>query len=334
MSAAVKLSDIRTDGETQIRDGLRDAVVTEYAETYSETPDAMPPVTVFHDGNDYWIGDGHHRVAAAAQAGPESIAGDVREGSRREALLHAVGANAAHGLRRSSSDKRRAVMALLEDDEWARWSNSEIARVCRVPESSVRNRRKELTSQNAKSESEPRRYKTRHGTEATMNTQNIGAAAKPSPKPPSKSRPSGEPAAAAQEQEAAPPPAASKGKTGKRLKPAMGRTIAKAVVSKMSEIRWTDTERAEGYQTVRDFMTSKIGWGNEPKGDAGRVQLAIELLEGISDSGEHRNDALGRLADWLAQQQGIKQGRTAGVVHGSGADARDAALRLARGGEQ
>ena len=33
--------------------------------------------------------------------------------------LHSVGANATHGLRRSNADKRRAVVLLLEDEEWS-----------------------------------------------------------------------------------------------------------------------------------------------------------------------------------------------------------------------
>jgi hypothetical protein len=35
-------------------------------------------------------------------------------------------------LRRSNADRRRAVMALLKDEEWSGWSDREIARRCRV----------------------------------------------------------------------------------------------------------------------------------------------------------------------------------------------------------
>jgi hypothetical protein len=41
---------------------------------------------------------------------------------------HRSGANAAHGYRRTSEDKRRAVMTLLDDPIWAHWNNMEIAR--------------------------------------------------------------------------------------------------------------------------------------------------------------------------------------------------------------
>ena len=46
------------------------------------------------------------------------IAALVKAGTRRDAVLAAAGANAAHGLRRSAADKARAVDALLTDDEW------------------------------------------------------------------------------------------------------------------------------------------------------------------------------------------------------------------------
>lgn len=68
----------------------------------------------------------------------------VRQGDRRRAILHSVAANAAHGLRRSNADKRRAVMTLLEDDEWSHWSNIEIARRCGVSHKMVNSMRHEV----------------------------------------------------------------------------------------------------------------------------------------------------------------------------------------------
>ena len=51
--------------------------------------------------------------------GLAKISADVREGSRRDAILYAVGANASHGLKRTNRDKRNAVMVLLKDPEWS-----------------------------------------------------------------------------------------------------------------------------------------------------------------------------------------------------------------------
>jgi ParB-like chromosome segregation protein Spo0J len=94
---------------------------------------AFPPVVVFGDGGDgYWLADGYHRWHAATIAGLQTIGADVRPGGRREAILHSAGANAEHGWRRSSEDKRRAVRTLLNDPEWRQWSDREISRRCGV----------------------------------------------------------------------------------------------------------------------------------------------------------------------------------------------------------
>lgn len=53
-----------------------------------------------------------------------TIAVDVRPGSQRDAILYSLGANAAHGRRRTNADKRRAVQRMLSDEEWSRWSHT------------------------------------------------------------------------------------------------------------------------------------------------------------------------------------------------------------------
>ncbi len=127
----VPIADLALDGSTQPRAALDAATVAEYAEALGAGA-AFPPVVVYHDGAAWWLADGFHRVAAAQAAGQATVLAEVRPGDRRAALLHAVGANAVHGLRRSNADKRRAVLLLLEDPEWSHWSDREIARQCRV----------------------------------------------------------------------------------------------------------------------------------------------------------------------------------------------------------
>ena len=51
----------------------------------------------------------------------------VRAGTRRDAILFAVGANGDHGLRRTNEDKRRSVLVLLRDEEWGAKSDRWIA---------------------------------------------------------------------------------------------------------------------------------------------------------------------------------------------------------------
>ncbi len=133
----LSLESIRRDGGTQPRDSLNEDTVREYAERV-EAGDAFPAVTVFFDGAEYWLADGFHRAAAFASVGKAEIEADVRQGTQRDAVLFSVGANAAHGLPRSNADKRRAVLVLLNDPEWSRWSDREVAKRCNVSHTYVR----------------------------------------------------------------------------------------------------------------------------------------------------------------------------------------------------
>jgi hypothetical protein len=56
----------------------------------------------------------------------------VHEGTWRDAVLYSVSANATHGKRRTNEDKRRAVLTLLNDPHWERWSDRQIAKHCDV----------------------------------------------------------------------------------------------------------------------------------------------------------------------------------------------------------
>lgn len=125
------LAVIRLDGGTQPRATISSPLFEEYAQAIADGA-TLPPIVVYHDGAEYWLADGYHRFYAHQTLGVVQIEADVRQGSRRDAVLFSVGANADHGWRRSNDDKRRAVLALLNDSEWASWSDREIARRCYV----------------------------------------------------------------------------------------------------------------------------------------------------------------------------------------------------------
>lgn len=143
MSTQIELKKIRRDGGTQSRADIDKDIVAEYAERMREGVQ-FPPVTLFYDGKAYWLADGFHRVSAAAAAELTAIAADVRQGTQRDAILHSVGVNANHGLRRTNDDKRRAVEVLLRDPEWRVWSDREIARTAAVDHKTVGKWRAEL----------------------------------------------------------------------------------------------------------------------------------------------------------------------------------------------
>jgi hypothetical protein len=142
---AVPLAHIK-NGDAQMRVEMHPETVNDYANDMLDGA-VFPPIIVFHDGNDFWLADGFHRVEAERKIGRETIVAEIREGSSRDAVLHGIGSNAAHGLRRTQADKRRAVERLLKDSEWARWSDRKIAEVAKVDHKTVGTIRRELAGE-------------------------------------------------------------------------------------------------------------------------------------------------------------------------------------------
>lgn len=142
----LSLEQIVTDGGTQSRARLSEEVVGDYAALMDEGVD-LPPVLCFYDGDRYFLADGFHRVAAAKLLEWREIEAIVCQGTRRDAVLYSTGANATHGLRRTCADKRRAVLTLLADEEWGKWSNREIARSTGVDEKLIRRIKSELSAE-------------------------------------------------------------------------------------------------------------------------------------------------------------------------------------------
>ena len=173
MLQTLKIQSIRRDCGTQIRAGMTEDAVTEYAEAIRGGV-TLPPVTVYRTPEgQHLLVDGFHRLEARSRCGFDAIVVEVINGTERDAILHAVGANARHGVRRSNDDKRRAVETLLRDPEWGAWSDREIARRASVSHTLVSRVRAALSG-NVATEAE-RRYVTKHGSESVMDTTNIGA---------------------------------------------------------------------------------------------------------------------------------------------------------------
>lgn len=166
----LKISSIKVDGDLQSRDAISEAVVQEYTEVIREGG-KMPPVTAFYDGTKYHLADGWHRFFAHKSAGFPEIEANIIEGTRRDAILFSLSANDDHGLRRSNADKRKAVMVILDDFEWSGWSDTEIAKACKVSSVFVNKIRKQVKGEDAV----PEVRKVKRGdTEYTMNTKNLG----------------------------------------------------------------------------------------------------------------------------------------------------------------
>ena len=112
--AHVPVEKVQTEG-LQARAAVNLDVVREYAEAVTTGGVTLPPIVVFRDElKNLWVGDGIHRLAAARSIGQKTIAVDVRDGTRVDALRFALGANGLHGLRRTSADKAHAVKMAYE----------------------------------------------------------------------------------------------------------------------------------------------------------------------------------------------------------------------------
>lgn len=183
----VEIVKLERDG-LQTRVGLDERTVAEYVEAM-EAGASFPAVTVYLDtAGKYYLADGFHRVEAAVRRGEKRILAHVVPGERIDALKHALGANADHGLRRTNEDKRRALeiawenrQALFDGDP----TGGLLARTCgvssRMAQGFVSEREADLeassTAQNVGVASVPERIET--DSDAHSSTAQIAQYAPP-----------------------------------------------------------------------------------------------------------------------------------------------------------
>lgn len=166
MTSPLNIKLIRIDGGTQSRASINQTVVDQYAEAVKDGAE-FPAVRVYHDGNFYYLADGFHRYFAHLKAGKAGIKAEVINGTLRDAILYSFSANALHGLQRTTDDKRKVVITMLEDFEWSTWSDREIARQCHVSHPFVA----QLRASMGKPEPETRKYKTSKGNTAERKVE-------------------------------------------------------------------------------------------------------------------------------------------------------------------
>ena len=165
----IKLSKINIDGGTQPREDIDEGIVSEYADAMQDG-DEFPPIVVFNDGAKYWLADGFHRYHACKKIGYLEIDVEVKTGTKRDAILYSVSANAKHGLRRTNADKRKAVKTLLQFEDWQTKSTRQIADKCCVSNFLVSEIKKQVLDSNTLSKP----VTGKDGKEYTVDTSNIG----------------------------------------------------------------------------------------------------------------------------------------------------------------
>jgi hypothetical protein len=154
MVATTMIRDTAEDGtSTQMREAESEAVTAEYTERVREAwseaerealqlaekgQQANPivlmrnpfaePLRVWSDGSTFFLSDGAHRLKAFKRADVPVAPCKVFQGSFRDALFDATGANVGHGLNRTPTTKRNAVLQLLKDPHWGSMSDRQIAK--------------------------------------------------------------------------------------------------------------------------------------------------------------------------------------------------------------
>lgn len=164
---------------TQVRVKLNEDKIKEYQEDIENGAD-MPALDVFaeKDSEAYYLSDGFHRLLAYINAGREFVECEVHEGGLHDALVYALGANTAHGLRRTNADKVNAVRLALKDPELSQLTQQEIADVCRVSLTTVQRTEHKQGGRYSKTS---KTHSTNEGGEAEPNKLENQRPTKPEP---------------------------------------------------------------------------------------------------------------------------------------------------------
>jgi hypothetical protein len=104
--------------------GTDRATVAAYAQAMRDGA-IFPPVVLYRDRTGLRLAEGAHRIDAALANGLTTIAAEVRQGGRKEALQHAVSTGRDFGLRFSTRDKRHQCEMMLGN--FPKWSDRKIA---------------------------------------------------------------------------------------------------------------------------------------------------------------------------------------------------------------
>ena len=132
------LSKIILDDRAQMRERLSEEHILALMDLRTRGKAFKDVPVVFFDGENHWCADGFHRITAESRLGRKRIEVEIRQGTLRNAIWYAIGANQEHGLSRKPEDKRRGGLGPLHDEVWGAWSQREIAKQAGVSEGLVR----------------------------------------------------------------------------------------------------------------------------------------------------------------------------------------------------
>lgn len=179
MATTVAISRIKINGGTQIREALYDNATLEEYRDAMDAGATFPPIFVVEDGDNLWLVDGFHRVAAAQKLGRKTIDANVREGTLEEAQWLACSAN--RGLLRNTLDKQNAIIAALKHPRSRGLSDRAIGVHCGVSHHTVAAVRIRQ-AQNLENQEVGKLPSSKSGSDSSKKrTERGGIAAGPSP---------------------------------------------------------------------------------------------------------------------------------------------------------
>jgi hypothetical protein len=166
MNKVLKLSDIRLDGDTQMRVEINHSTVQDYAESM-KLGAKFTPMVVYFDGTDNWLANGFHRYAAYKSNGTLEAECEIVEGTLEDAQFYALSANGTNGLRPTPADNRRSCFRIFGHSKWSKMSGNAIAKHLNISPMTVSRYRKEWEQQNGLAPTTEVNY-TRNGEDKTM----------------------------------------------------------------------------------------------------------------------------------------------------------------------
>lgn len=231
----VRLDQIVFDAGTQVRAGLDSEHVAAIAEAMTAGA-TLPPIVLFHDGNQHYIGDGFHRYMAAQRCGWREIDADVRPGAREDALWFALGANRTNGKNMTAADKRHAIVLALQT--WPERSATSLAEQIGCSDRYVL----DIKAQVRTTSDLPSRVTGKDGKSYP--------ASRPAPTRPATT------VDAPRRHDSSPPPRQSVAPVEVRP-PRNGMQFARLAVMKLEEIQPDDEERAQAFAYVRSWIDAR-----------------------------------------------------------------------------
>ncbi len=111
----------------------------------------FPPIVCYRDAKGtLHLSDGAHRIEAVTHNGGTTIRAEIRQGSKKDCLTHAVGSARSFGLRFTTADKRRAIEMMLA--AFPKMSNLKLSQLIGVDDKTVAATRERLAKAAAGSE--------------------------------------------------------------------------------------------------------------------------------------------------------------------------------------